>query len=216
MMQGDMYSTDVYVSQNGTMECLPLVRVLTANEVGLPGFYGYRCIIPTGLSAAETDKAFTAARASVKALNLRSTTAHVELFHTRQGWKIIELGARIGGYREDLYREAYSIEHHYNDLANRAGMRPKITHTHLRHARAENIFADMEGVIEVIEGIEEARKLESAVYVEKHAKVGDEALFAHNGGDLLVDAILSNEDQQKLEKDVAALRKLIKIKIKQK
>jgi D-alanine-D-alanine ligase-like ATP-grasp enzyme len=216
MMQGDMYSTDIYVAQDGTMECLPLVQVLTANDVGEQGFYGYRCIIPTGLSEEETNKAFTAAKAAVRALNLRSTTAHVELFHTKDGWKIIELGARIGGYREGLYREAYGIEHHYNDLANRAGMRPKTSHTPIKHARAENIFADMEGVIEAIEGLEEARKLESIVYVEKHADVGDEALFAQNGGDLLVDAILSNEDQQKLDKDVAELRKLINFKIKQK
>lgn len=216
MMQGEMYSTDVYVSQDGIMECLPIIRVLTAKEAGEPGFYGYRCIVPTGLSEEEENKAFAAAKAAIKALNLRSTTSHVELFKTAQGWKIIELGARIGGYREGLYREAYGVEHHYNDLANRVGMKPKISRTPIKHARAENIFADMEGVIVAIEGLAAAQKLESTVFVEKHANVGDEALFAHRGGDLLVDAILSNEDQEQLDRDVAELRRLIKIKVRQK
>lgn len=210
---GEMYSTDVYISQSGDVKCLPLVKVLTAEDVGLPGFYGYRCIIPTGLPKEEVDKAFKAAEGAVKALNLRSTTAHVEMFHTKDGWKIIELGARIGGYREDLYREAYDIEHHLNDLKNRAGLEPKVTHKPVKHARAENIFADEEGIIEKIEGLDEARKLESVIYVEKHAEVGDEALFAHNGGDLIVDAILSNIDVNKLDEDVRKLRSTIKIKI---
>jgi D-alanine-D-alanine ligase-like ATP-grasp enzyme len=214
MMQGEMYSTDAYVAHDGTIECLPIIRVLTANEVGLTGFYGYSCIVPTGLSIEEEQKAFDAAKSAIRALHLRSTTAHVELFRTKQGWKIIELGARIGGYREGLYGEAFGIEHHYNDLVNRAGLKTKINRKHIKHARAENIFADMEGVVEAIEGIEEAKKLESTVFVEKHANVGDEALFAHNGGDLLVDAILSNENKEKLEQDVTMLRKLVKIKIK--
>jgi D-alanine-D-alanine ligase-like ATP-grasp enzyme len=214
MMQGDMYSTDVYISQDGEMHCLPLVKVITAASVGLPGYHGHRYILPTGLSQEETDKAFEAARASVKALNLRSITAHVEMFHTKQGWKIIELGGRIGGYRESLYREVYAIEHCYNDLAVRADLQPKVTDKAIRHARVETMYAEQEGVIETIEGLEEARKLDSAVFVEKHAKPGDTALFANNGGDLLVDAMLSNNDVAKLEKDVEEFRKLVKIKIK--
>ncbi|HEY8998745.1 MAG TPA: ATP-grasp domain-containing protein [Candidatus Saccharimonadales bacterium] len=212
-MVGDMYSVDAYVSQEGIIECLPPIQVLTAESVGLPGLYGYRCIVPTKLSEEEVGKAHAAAKASVRALNLRATTAHIELFRTKDGWKIIELGARIGGYREDLYREAYGVEHHYNDLANRAGIKPKISHEVVRHARAENIYADEEGIIEAIEGLEEARELESAVYVKSHVEPGTMALSAGNGGDLIVDAILSNANLEQLEEDVAKLRTLIKIKV---
>lgn len=214
VMEGDMYSTDAYVSADGDIECLPPVQVITAASIGLPGLYGYRCIVPTTLSEAETNKAYAAAKASIRALNLRSTTVHVEMFQTKDGWKIIELGARIGGYREGLYREVYGIEHHYNDLANRMGMPTKISHKVLRHARAENIFAKEEGVIESFEGLEEARDLESVISVETHANPGDIALTASNGGDLIVDALLSNQDPKKLEEDVAVLRKLIKIKVR--
>ncbi len=213
-MIGDMYSTDVYVSEDGIIECLPPVQVLTAESVGKPGLYGYRCILPTALSEEEVGRAHDAAKASIRALNLRATTAHIELFHTKDGWKIIELGARIGGYREGLYREAYGVEHHYNDLANRAGMRPKMPSKVIRHARAENIFADEEGIIEAIEGLDEARRLESTIFVESHVEPGAMALSAGNGGDLIVDAILSNIDPKKLEEDVAKLRGLVKIKVK--
>jgi len=216
MMQGNMYSTDAYVNRNGDIYCLPLIKVITADSIGLPGFYGYRCVFTTNLPKNEIDDAFTVAKMAVKALNLRSTTAHIELFRTPQGWKIIELGARIGGYREALYREGYGINHYYNDLAIRMGKEPVMPTGFINHSTCLNIYADKEGTIESIIGIEEARKLSSTVFIESHAKPGDKALFASNGGRLVVDAILSNKDPELLEKDVVKLHELLKINIKEK
>jgi biotin carboxylase len=214
MMQGEMYSTDAYVMPDGEVFCLPIVEVITAHSLGLPGFYSYRHIVPINLSQADIDAAFAASTASIKALNLRATTTHIELFRTSQGWKIIELGARIGGYREALYREAYGIDHFYNDLAVRVGIKPTMPGKPIRHAAGMNIYADEEGEITSIEGIEQARKLASVVYLEPHAKPGDLALFANNGGQLIVDAILSNKDPEQLEKDVTKARELVKINVK--
>jgi D-alanine-D-alanine ligase-like ATP-grasp enzyme len=215
MMQGDMYSIDAYVSQTGVIRCLPIIQVLTAESLGLRGFYGHTCIVPTDLSQEEVDKANAAAKAAVRALHLRSTTVHIELFRTPSGWKIIELGARIGGGREELYREAYGIEHHYNDLANRAGMEPKIPAKPLRHALREDIYSDdKEGVLEAIEGLEEARKLESMASLTVSAKPGDKIAYADKGGDVLVVGILSNADKKKLDADAKKLREVVKFKIK--
>jgi len=215
MMQGAMYSTDAYVTKNGDVYCLPLVRVWTANDVGLPGFYGFRIQAPVELPQSEIDQAFQVSTNAVKALNLRSTTTHIELFQTAQGWKIIEVGARIGGYRETLYREAYGIEHFYNDLLVRMGRKPEMPGKPIRHATGLNIYADEEGIITAIDGLQEARKLESVVFIEKHAQPGDLALFASEGGDLIVDAILSNKDPEQLEKDVQSLLRLVRIRVKQ-
>lgn len=215
MMDGDMYSTDAYVTHDGQIFCLPLVKVITAHAIGLPGFYSYRHIIPVGLPEEAIEGAFEASRSAIKALGLSSTTTHIELFLTTEGWKIIEVGARIGGYREALYREAYGVEHFYNDLAVRMGMEPKMPGKAIRHAAGINIYADEEGYIASIEGLEQANKLPSVVYVEKdkYVNIGDRALFANNGGHLIVDGILSNKDPEELEKDVARVRELIKIKI---
>ena len=213
-MQGDMYSTDAYVTTDGDIYCLPLVKVVTADSIGLPGFYSYRHIIPVSLSPSEVKAAFEAARSSVRALNLCATSTHIELIYTSNGWKIIELGARMGGYRQLLYKEAYGVEHYYNDLSVRMGNKPVMPGKPIKHAAGVNIYSDQEGIIESIEGINEASKLESVIFVRTRAKAGDEALFASNGGDLIVDGILSNTDADKLESDVARLRQLVKIKIK--
>ncbi len=213
-MEGDMYSTDAYVTEKGEVFCLPLVKVVTAYSIGLPGFYSYRHIIPVGLTDDEVQAAFLASEKAVHALNLRSTTTHIELYYTPQGWKIIELGARIGGYRAALYEEAYGTDHFYNDLAIHMGKKPIMPGLPIKHAAGFNIYADEEGEITSIEGFEEASQLESVVTMGIKAKSGDIALFASKGGKLIVDGILSNDDPEKLEADMAKIRDLVKIHIK--
>jgi hypothetical protein len=215
MIQGDMYSTDAYVDPHGKVCCLPLVRVITAHSLGYEGFYSYRHIIPTDLTDKAVAEAFAATRKAIKALNLVATTTHVELFNSPEGWKIIEVGPRIGGYREDLYREAYGVDHYYNDLAVRMGVPPEMPTKLLKHAAGLNIYADAEGRIKSIKGLEEARSLPSVVYLEAHAKPGDYALFARNGGRLIVDGILSNADPVKLEDDVSRVRELVKVNLQE-
>ena len=213
-MEGDMYSTDAYVSAEGEIFCLPLVKVITGHSIGLPGFYSYRHIIPVGLTSDETESAFEAARSSIRALNLRSTTTHIELFYTATGWKIIELGARIGGYRASLYAEAYGVDHFYNDLAVHLGKTPVMPGEPIQHAAGFNIYADKEGTIESIEGFEQAQELESVVSMHLYSQPGEKALFANNGGWFTVDGILSNKDSQKLEEDMIKIRQLIKINVR--
>lgn len=215
MMYGDMFSTDAYVTQDGQIFCLPLVQVITAHSIGKPGgFYGYEIIAPPPISDEESEAAFTACRSAIKALNLRSVTTHIELYRTEEGWKIIELAARIGGYREMLYREVYGIEHFYNDLSVRMGKLPEMPTVAKKHAIKVGIYADEEGVIESIQGLETARELPSIVYLDAYAKPGDTALFANHGGNLVVDGILSNTDPEQLRADADKVRELINISIK--
>jgi hypothetical protein len=150
---------------------------------------------------------------SVRALNLRATSTHIELFRTPDGWKIIEVGARIGGYRDDLYREAYGVDPYYNDLCVRMGKKPKMPSKPLRHAAGLNIYADEAGIITSVQGVEEARQLSSIVFLESHAKPGEKAEFADKGGVVIVDGILSNRDKGQLERDVAEVRRLVKIDV---
>ena len=84
------------------------------------------------------------------------------------------------------------------------------------HSAALNIYADYEGYIESITGLEQARELSSIVYLTPHAETGDIALFANNGGDAIIDGMLSHKDQKQLQKDIKAVRNLIKITIQRK
>lgn len=213
MILGDQYSVDAYVMYDGETLCLPPVKVTTAHALGLNGFYAYETSLPSDLSDEEVVAAYQASVAAVRALNLRSTTAHIELYRTKEGWKIIELAARIGGFRDILYREVYGVEHFYNDLLVHMGIKPEIPTQQLKYAAAIKIYSDEEGIIGHIQGMEEAKKLSSIMYLHAHSNVGDMALFVMNGGDPVVDGILTNENSDQLVKDIAEVRKLVKISI---
>lgn len=216
MMKGDMYSVDAYVNSKGDVFFLPLVGVITAHSIGLEGFYSHSFVIPAGLPAEEINEAQKVSVSAIHALNLNSTTAHIELFNSPDGWKIIEVGPRIGGYREALYREAYGVDHYYNDLAIRMDAEPEIPAEPIGHATSFNIYPDEEGYIEEITGIEEARKIPSVIELKCYAKPGDLALFAGNGGRYVVDGTLSSKNPHQLNDDLLKVRDIIKVKIRDK
>ena len=212
-MIGNMYSIDAYINSSSEVFFLPPVRVLTGAEMGVDGYYSYRHILPCELSEDEINSANQATEKAMKAVGLRSSTAHVELFKTATGWKIIELGPRIGGYRQEIYMEAFGINHFYNDLLLHLGENPDMNKKWIKHAAGFNIYADREGLIKKISGVDEAKQAESVIKLNLSAKVGDKSVFASNGGHYLVDGILANESKEQLEVDMAKIRQLIKFDI---
>lgn len=213
MMPGDMYSVDAYVDHLGNIYHLPIVKVITAHSIGLEGFYSYEIDTKTDLDLIAQQQAFDVVEKAIKALHLNSSTAHVELFYDGETWRIIELGPRIGGYREDMYRAAYGIDHYYNDLAIRMGRSPEINDIPLSHAICFNIYPDKEGTITSISGVEDALKLDSVAYIHQHKKPGDSAKFAGNGGRFVFDGMITDKDYEKLRRDAAKIRELIKIEV---
>jgi len=206
-MQGDMYSIDSYVAADGTCRHTPPVKVITGRQVGFDDFFGYARLIPAGLSDTEIANAYTAAEGACHALGLRSVTGHVELMHTANGWKIIELGARIGGYRHDLYLRGYGINHIVNDIRNRAGEIPEIPTKLIAHTVVMQIYAPKEGVLTATGGEAAVHKLPSLFAMRQLCKVGDTVAFAKNNGDPVFEVMLSHSSEDQLQHDITAVEK---------
>jgi hypothetical protein len=212
-IEGDMYSIDAYVTSEKNYTFLPPIRVITAAELGLDGYYSYRHIIPTDLSGSDIEQANLCAARAMESVGLSYSSAHIELYKTNLGWKIIELGPRIGGYRQELYYEAYGIEHYYNDLLVHYGKVPEVSPKWNKYAAGFNIYADKEGIIKQIIGLNEAKKLKSVIKIDLNCSVGSKSEFASNGGQFLVDGILCNSDARDLENDMNRVRELILIDV---
>lgn len=211
-MEGKMYSIDTYVNSRGECVHTPSVLVVTGHDSGQQDFYGYMRLTPSGLKDAEEQGAKDAIEDTVKALNVKSLTIHVELMHTKNGWKIIELGPRIGGYRHDMYLRAYGINHIVNDVLNRAGEDIILPNgTALGNSAVFNIYADMEGKIKTISGIEKVEALDSYITHKQNVKVGDEAIFARHNGDVVFEIELFNKDKKQLQSDIASMESAINI-----
>ncbi len=214
-IEGDMYSIDAYVSSSGKVWGLPPIRSKTAHSLGMEGFYTYQNESYLEIDEATIAAGQAAAKDAIHALGLRSCAAHVELFHTATGWKIIELGPRPGGYRQFMYAAAYGIDHAYNELLVKVGLEPEIPTEAIGYSLITNTYAEEEGVIEAIEGEEEARAIGSVSGLWVHAKPGDFALPSGKGGKLIVDSEMSNTSQEQLLADAAKLRECITIHTKQ-
>jgi len=213
-IEGDMYSVDSYVSDNGTVWSLPLVKVTTAHSIGLEGFYSYQIDSDHGLSQSDIENAYHTAEQAAHALHLKSCVAHIELFKTKNGWKVIEVGPRAGGYRQDMYSLSYSVDHAYNELLIKVGLEPVINYEHQCYSSVLNIYSPKEGIIDSITGFDEALTTPHIHRLTLHSKPGDMALFCGNGGKFSVDGVLYDTDKDKLKQRIDSIRQTIKINIK--
>lgn len=211
-MEGDMYSIDAYVDSRGKTYFLPPVYVKTGKMIGFDDFFGYLQMTPTNLNATSIKKVEAAAEKSIHALGLRSSTAHIELMRTEEGWKIIELGPRIGGFRHKMYELTLGVDHSLNDVFIHIPKTPVIKHRVKGYAAAMKIFAKQEGKLTKLQGIQNIQKLKSFYEIKVNKKVGDKCTYAKNGGKSVCNIILFNKNRSDLLADIRRIEQTLIIK----
>lgn len=212
-MTGDMYSIDAYVTLDGTCRHTPPVKVVTGNKVGFDDFFPYLTITPTGLTAAEISDANDTVERACKALGLRATTAHTELIRTPKGWRIIEIGPRIGGYRPELYGLTIGLNHIANDIVNRMGIAPEIPVKVLNHAAVLQTYARQEGKLKAIHGLDKIKQLPSFVSMKQRFQAGDMLYFAQNNGHPAFEVMLCHADEAQLQSDLRTVEQVLHIEL---
>jgi biotin carboxylase len=210
-MDGEMYSIDGYVSGRGKVYFAPLVHIKTGRTIGFDDFFGYSQMTPTQLGTESIAAAKDVARQAIKALALRSTTAHVELMKTEAGWKVIELGARVGGFRQQMYEYSYGINHTANDILIRIPEAPVLKRAVKGHTVAMKFFAKKEGRLTKLTGIKRAQELVSFKEISVNKKIGDMCTYAKNGGTSVFNIILFNPTRSELLADIRRLEQMIEI-----
>jgi len=212
-MEGQMYSTEGFVNSRGKVYFSPMVSVKTGKDIGFDDFFGYQQMTPTLLSKESMADAQEVARKAIHALGLRSSTAHVELMKTEAGWKVIELGPRMGGFRHEMYKLSYGINITANDIYIRIPKIPRLPKRVKGYTAVFKVFAKKEGKITTLKGIKKIKELKSFYSLSQHKKVGDRAVFAKHGGKSIFNLFLFNENRSKLLADIRRMEQLIKIEI---
>jgi biotin carboxylase len=215
-MEGDMYSIDAYVNARGVIYFAPAVYVTTGRSVGFDDFFGYMRMTPTQLNPAHTDEAQEAASKGIKALGMRSTTCHIELMRTENGWKVIEMGPRMGGFRHEMYDLSFGIDHSLNDILIRLPKQPILPKKVKGYTAVMQFYAQKEGRLEKLQGLFKIEALESVMRVKVRKEIGDRCTFAKNGGDPVLEVILFNQTRPNLLADVRRLEQSLVITTSQK
>lgn len=212
-MDGDIYSIDSYVTARGKVEHCPLVKVVTGKKIGHDDFYGYLQITPTVLKRETIVKAEAAAEKAIHALGLRSTITHIELMKLDDEWKVIEVAARMGGFRHVLHELTCGIDHALNDVLVRIPHKRIIPKKCTGYACAMKWFASKEGRIVEMKGIKKIEQLQSFHSIKVNKKIGDRATFARHGGRSIFNLFLKNSDRSKLLADIRRVEQFVEIKV---
>jgi hypothetical protein len=212
-MEGLMFSIDSYVNGRGEVVHAPMVRVKTGKDIGYDDFHNYLRITPTGLKKDSIAAAEKVTENAVRALGLRHSTAHTELMRVDNDWKIIEVGARQGGYRAAMYNSSCDINHTMNDVFVRIPRKVIIPKTCKGYSAVLQKFAKKEGVILEMKGVKKIEDLDSFDSLIIKKKIGDKAQFAKNGGKSIFNLHLYNADRSKLLADIRRVEQMVEIKV---
>jgi biotin carboxylase len=214
-MEGSMYSIDTYVNQRGIVYHAPMVHVRTGRSVGFDDFFGYAQLTPVKLKPHRIEKARQTAEKAIEALNLRSTTCHTELIRTEDGWKVVEVGPRVGGFRDEMYEKSYGFDHNTNDILIRIPKKPVITTKSKGYTMILKFYPPKKGRLAKLEGVKKIQRLESFSRIHNFKQVGDLCDYASNGDDPIFYLVLFNKVRSNLLADVRRIEKTINIQIKQ-
>lgn len=210
-MEGEMFSIDGYVTSKGKVYFCPLVKVKTGKQIGFDDFFGYQRTIPARVEKQSSEKAQEVARKGVHALGLRCVSVHIELMRMEEGWKVIEIGPRVGGYRHLMYQLSYGINHAVNDILIRISQKPIIPKKVKGHTAVFLLYAKKEGKLQAIKGIKKVQELESFYDLKINRKIGEPCKFAKNGGKFVCNLTLYNKERSKLLADIRRMEKTLKI-----
>lgn len=210
-MEGTMYSVDAFVSSRGRVYFCPMVYVKTGRDIGFDDFFAYITRTPTSLTKKSIEDAQYTATQAIYALGLRSTSAHVELLKTEHGWKVIEVGPRIGGFRNTMYDLSYGIDLTLNDFLIRIPKKPIIPKRIKGHTTVMKIFARKEGIITKLSGIKKVKELKTFHSMKVRNKVGDRVYYAKHGGRSVLEVTLFSTDRTKVLADARRIETMVQI-----
>ncbi len=210
-MEGQMYSIDAYVNSRGKVFFAPMIDIKTGKEAGYDDLFLYLEITPTILPQKEIEAARETSGKAIEAIGLKSSSAHIELMRTPKGWKVIEMAARVGGFRNEMYREAFGFDHKANDYCIHLGKEPVIKRTPKQHVAKLKFYPKKPGKIISIGGLQTVKEMKSVVSVYQEKKIGDFADYAKNGHTFVVTFIIKAKTRDKLLGEVRKIEQLIKI-----
>jgi len=163
-LTGSMHTVAGFVDATGRITLADgVVDCRTAHDIGVADSYLFSRTLPSNLDDTAQGRLRTVAETGLRALGLRSTPAHIELMFTEDGPQIIEIGARLGGYRPLMYAQA-SGQDLYAAAIELAYGRPVVLPAgRTRAYGVVELFPETDGRLLAVHGMEAATALPEVV-----------------------------------------------------
>ncbi len=202
-LSGSIHSVDAFVDSSGTPNVLnEIVDYQTGHEIGYDDNFHYSRIQPSKLRSEEQAALRHCAEVGVRALGIKNSPAHVEIIMTGNGPRIVEIGARNGGYRERMHALANDIDITGAAIALALGQQPAIAATKDTPIAVLELFPKVPGVFARINNESALRALPSLNYLSIKAAPGDYIGKAADGYKMAAVVILHSDDSEQFEQDL--------------
>ena len=197
-LQGGNTSIDCLADSAGRVHTMPVVDVLTGQDIGIDDYHHFARVLPSRLNAAEQKKLEQLAIAGVQALDMTTCAAHVEFIGSRLG----EIAARPGGNRARILELAYGIDelHAYYQILR--GEKPDLRQQCNFAAAIVTPFASINGTLRSIRHLERVIQLSSYLYHEVRAQPGQPVGLSKSGFRAPLYIELMSADADQLRRDV--------------
>lgn len=203
-LDGSVHSVDAFVDAKGKVYLLEdgIVDYQTGYDVGYDDNFHYSRLLPSRLSAADQKALLECAELGCQMLGMKSSPAHIEIIMTKNGPRLVEIGARNGGYRERMYRLANDIDIVGNALGLAFGQTPDVMPKKHEPVAVLELFPKTAGEFVGIKNEDALRALPSLEYVSIKAKPGQYIGKSSDGYKMAAVVILHNSNVEQFNKDL--------------
>lgn len=212
-LHGSIHSVDAFVDSNGTPHVLEqVVDYRTGYDIGHEDNFHYSRVLPSALSPSDQAALRHCAEIGVRALGIKNSPAHIEIIMTPHGPRIVEIGARSGGYRERMHALANGIDITGAAIDVALGNQPNITATKSEPCAVLELFPKTPGVFDGIENLEKLEKLRSLTYLKIRATDEKYIGKAADGYKMAAIVILHHPDQAVFDEDLRFINEHVFVK----
>ncbi len=210
-MEGEEVSVEIIVYN----EQVHILAVTDKTTLGKPYFVEVGHAEQSQKSPETIEAIKDLATRAVKAVGINNSPAHVEIMVTKDGPKMVELGSRMGGgcITTHLVPLSTGIDMIKSVMDMSLGLAPDVEPKFNKGSALRHI-TNIEGVIEKIEGLEEARSIPGVCEVTILKSIGEECHYFKNGADRIGYVIAQGSDTAEAISICENAINMIKIKTK--
>ncbi len=205
-LEGSIHSVDAFVDANGEPHILEeIVDYQTGYDIGFDDNFHYSRLLPSQLAASHINAIRMTAKLGCKLLGMTSSPAHIEIILTKDGPRIVEIGARNGGYREQMHLLANNIDITSNALALALDQPLSLTATQHNPVGVFELFPKVPGIFTGISHQNQLELLPSLKYLSIKAKIGEKIGKSSDGHKMAAIVILYNQNKDQFMQDMTYL-----------
>ncbi len=207
-MVGSVHSVDAFVDSKGEPHVLDaVVDYQTGHDIGYDDNFHYSRLLPSQLSPELRQAIRHTGAVGCKALGIANSPAHIEIILTSEGPRIVEIGARNGGYRDRMHRLANGIDIDVNAIRLSLGQQPHIEADRVESVGVFELFPKQPGIFTGIANEDALRELPSLEYLRIMPEVGAFVGSSSDGYKMCAVVILHNNNREQFVRDMAFLNK---------